>query len=146
MRTRNIALLLGAVLTTGVCFAQQADTNQTAQQAPTATQQAASRHAMNPDKQARHLGKKLGLSRDQVAQIQPILVDRQQQFQTLRADTSLSARDRRSKMRAIQQDSKTKIEVLLNDTQKRQYEQMLADRRSHRKGQQQPQTQTQPGL
>jgi hypothetical protein len=100
---------------------------------------------MNPDKQAKHMAKQLGLTRDQVAQIKPILADRQQQFQALQADTTLAQQDRRSKMKAIQQDSKTKIEAVLNDTQKQQYEQMLADRRAHRKNQQQT-PQTQPGL
>lgn len=151
MQTRNLALLLGAVLTAGTCFAQQADSAQTAPQAPAATApqsaaQAAPRHAMNPDKQAKHLGKQLGLNRDQLAQIKPILADRQQQFQALRADTSLTQQDRRSKMRAIQQDSKTKIEAVLNDTQKQQYEQMLTDRRAHRRNQQQTPQPQQPGL
>ena len=146
MQTRNLALLLSACLTTGMCLAQQADPNQAPAQAPAATAlQPAPRHAMNPDKQARHLGKQLGLTRDQIAQIKPIMADRQQQFQTLRADTSLSTQDRHFKMRAIQQDSKARIEAVLNDTQKQQFEQMLADRRAHRKNQQQPQTQVQPG-
>ena len=85
----------------------------------------------NPDKQARHLGKKLGLSGDQVAQIKPILADRQQQMQSLHADTSLAPQDRRAKAQAIQQDSKSKIEAVLNDSQKQQFEQMLAERHAH---------------
>jgi protein CpxP len=148
MQTRNLALLLGAVLTTGMCLAQQPAPAPEAQapvaQAPAAAaQQPAPRHAMNPERQAKHLAKQLGLSQDQVAQIKPILADRQQQFQTMQADQSLSAKDRHSKMKAIQQDSKTKIEAVLNDTQKQQYEQMLADRRAHRKNQQP--AQPQPG-
>lgn len=148
MQTRNLALLLGAVLTAGTCLAQQADPSQApAGQAPTAqapattVQQAAPRHAMNPDKQAKHLAKELGLTRDQVAQIKPILADRQQQVQALQADNSLAAADRRSKMKAIQQESKAKVEAVLNDTQKQQYEQMLAARRAHRQNQQAPQAQ-----
>lgn len=147
MQTRNLALLLGAVLTAGTCFAQQAEPTPASQaQPPAATaQQAAPRHAMNPDKQAKHLGKQLGLNRDQIAQIKPILADRQQQVQSLRADASLTQQDRRSKMKAIQQDSKSKIEAVLNDTQKQQYEQMLADRRAHRRNQQQAPQSEQPG-
>jgi len=86
---------------------------------------------MDPAKQAAHLGKRLGLSGDQVAQITPIFTDRQQQMQSLRADTSLTQQDRRTKARAIMQDSKSKIEAVMNDTQKQQFEQMLAERRSH---------------
>jgi len=79
---------------------------------------------------AKHLGKKLGLSNEQVAQLKPILEDRQQQMQTLRSDTSLNDQDRQAKARGVMQDSKTRIEALLNDTQKQQFEQMLQERRS----------------
>ncbi|KAA6464747.1 hypothetical protein DYQ86_01935 [Acidobacteria bacterium AB60] len=89
---------------------------------------------MNPDKQAKHLAKELGLSQDQVAQIKPILADRDQQIQSLRADTTLAPQDRHQKMRALMQDSKSKIEAVLNDSQKEQFEQMIANRRGHHKG------------
>ncbi len=79
---------------------------------------------------AKHLGKKLGLSNEQVAQLKPILEDRQQQMQTLRNDTSLNQQDRRAKAGGIMQDSKTRIEAVLNDTQKQQFEQMLQERRA----------------
>jgi len=79
---------------------------------------------------AKHLGKKLGLSNEQVAQLKPILEDRQQQMQTLRSDTSLNDQDRQAKARGVMQDSKTRIEALLNDTQKQQFEQMLQERRA----------------
>jgi hypothetical protein len=132
MQTRNAALFLGAILSTGMLMAQAPDSNQ----APAASQseqaQSNSAHRMaNPDRQAKHLGKKLGLSQDQVAQIKPILVDRQQQMQSLRADTALAPQDRRAKAQAIQQDSSSRIEAVLNDTQKQQFEQMLAERRAH---------------
>ena len=89
---------------------------------------------MNPDKQAKHLAKELNLTPDQVAQIKPVLESRKQQFESLRADSSLSPQDRRAKFQAIQQDSKSKIEAVLNDTQKQQFERMLANRRAHHKG------------
>ena len=37
-------------------------------------------------------------------------------------------------MQAIQQDSKGRIEAVLNDSQKQQFEQMLASRKGHRRG------------
>ncbi len=134
MHTRNAALLLGALLSTGMLIAQAPDAGQApAANAPQAapSQPDQLHHAPNPNKQAAHLGKKLGLNKDQVAQIKPILADRQQQFQSLRSDTSLNPQDRRAKMQAIQQDSKAKIEAVLNDSQKQQFEQMLANRRAH---------------
>jgi periplasmic protein CpxP/Spy len=128
---KNIAkatVALGVLLSAGSAFvfAQAPDANQPAAQA-----QPSQHRTFDPAQQAAHLGKRLGLSSDQVAQIQPILADRFQKVQTLRADTSLSQQDRHSKVQAIMQDSNSKIEALLNDTQKQQYEQMLAQRRSH---------------
>jgi protein CpxP len=65
-----------------------------------------------------------------VAQITPILTARQQQMQTLRADASLTEQDRHTKRHAIMQDTNSKIEAVLTDTQKQQFEQMLAQRRA----------------
>ncbi len=92
----------------------------------------------DPNRQAVRLSKRLGLSDDQVAQIKPILADRFQQMQTLRADTSINEQDRHAKVRALMQDSNTKIEAVLNDTQKQQFEKIQAERRSHRHNRQDP--------
>ena len=136
-------IVLGAMLSSGMLMAQapanpNSDTNLTAQSAGQSAPQSAPmqgrQHEMNPNKQAHHLAKELGLTKDQVQQIKPILADRDQQIQSLRADQSLAQQDRREKMRAIQQDSKGKIEAVLNDSQKQQFEQMMANRRAHRKG------------
>lgn len=131
-------ILLGVLLSAGTLLAQAPDANQApAANAPQTAQTQPGHRQRNfdPAKQAAHLGKRLGLSSDQVTQIQPILADRQQQMQSLRANTSLSQRDRRAKVRAIMQDSNAKLEAVMNDTQKQQFEQMLAERRNHRKGQ-----------
>jgi periplasmic protein CpxP/Spy len=121
-------IVLSALLFASTVFAQAPDANQP----PAAQAQTGNQHrTFDPAKQAAHLGKKLGLNSDQVAQIQPILADRFQKMQTLRTDNSLNQQDRRTKARAIMQDSNGKIEALLSDTQKQQYEQMLAQRRSH---------------
>ncbi len=126
-------ILLGALLSAGSLLAQAPDANQppaatAPQTAP--TQPVNPQRDRDPAKQAAHLGKQLGLSSDQVAQITPILADRQQQLQNLRTDTSLMPRARRARAKAILKDSTAKVEAVLNDTQKQQYEQMLADRRS----------------
>ena len=84
------------------------------------------------------LSKRLGLSDDQVAQMKPILAYRFQQMQTLRADTSINEQDRHASVRALMQDSNTKIEAVLNDTQKQQFEKIQAERRSHRHNRQDP--------
>jgi periplasmic protein CpxP/Spy len=128
MKPFKAILLLGALLSAGTLMAQQDASQAPAPATPPTTQQ----HAPNPNRQAKHLAKELGLTRDQVAQIEPILADRSQQMESIRADTSLTPQDRHAKTRALQQDSKAKIEAVLNDAQKQQYEQMLAQRRSRR--------------
>jgi Spy/CpxP family protein refolding chaperone len=127
-------ILLGALLSAGTLLAQAPDQNQAsaANTPETAhTQQGRQHHNFDPAKQAEHLGKRLGLSSDQVAQITPILAERQQQMKSLRADTSISHQDQREKAKAIMQDSKNKLEAVLTDAQKQQFEQMLAQRRDH---------------
>ena len=132
MNTKTISMLLGALLATGTALAQVPDQTQPSN-APQAaqTEQGHHRKAANPDRMAKHLGKKLGLSTEQVTQLKPILEDRQQQMQSLRTDSSLTPQDRHAKAHGIMQDSKTRIEALLNDTQKQQFEQMLQERRAH---------------
>lgn len=132
--SKATTILLGVILSAGMAVAQApasspADSANTANSAQPAGR--GHRHA-DPDKMAKHLAKKLNLSKDQEQQIAPILADRQQQMQSLRADTSLSKEDRRAKFQQLQQDSKSKIEAVLNDTQKQQFGQMLAERRAHR--------------
>lgn len=161
MRFFKATLALGAFVSAGMLMAQQASPNQApppdaSQAAPAQPDQAQPqpnqaqpappmRHAPNPHRQARHLAKALGLSRDQVAQIEPILADRIQKMQTLRNDASVSPRDRRAQMRQIMQDSNSRIEAVLNDQQKQQFEQMQAARREHRRsGATQPPQTSQP--
>lgn len=131
---RTATIILGALISAGLAFAQAPEANQapaanTPQTAP--AQQRNAHRNFDPNQQAAHLGKRLGLSDDQVTQIKPILADRFQQVQTLRADASLSQRDRHAKVHALMQDSNTRIEAVLNDTQKQQFEKMQAERRLH---------------
>lgn len=138
---RNATLILSALLSAGMLLAQAPGSNQTpdgnAPQAAPAQPGYVHRN-FDPGRQAAHLGKRLALNDDQVAQIKPILADRMQQMQNLRADTSLTQRDRHAKIRAIMQDSNSKIEAVLSDPQKQQFEQMLAERRAHRHHRQDP--------
>jgi len=153
MRMRAISLALGAFLFTGLAMAQAPDQNpsqvgiapQSGQQAgqqgdPQSAAQREPHGPVDPAKAAKHLGRQLGLTQDQVAQLQPILADRQQQIQSIRADQSLAPRDRRMKMRGVMTDSRNKIEALLTDQQKQQFDQMLASRRGQHE-RQEPQAQ-----
>lgn len=134
MNTIKATIVFGALLSAGIVLAQAPEGNPAPAANPpqsAQTQPDRPHRPADPAKQAAHLGKKLGLSSDQVAQLQPILADRQQQIQSLRADTALTPRDRRVKARTIQQDSKSKMEALMTDAQKQQFEDMLAEHRSH---------------
>jgi periplasmic protein CpxP/Spy len=129
--TTKATLALGVLLSAGMTFvlAQAPASNSSAAQAQPGFQH----RNFDPGQQAARLGQRLGLSSDQVAQIKPILADRFQKMQNLRADSSLSEQDRHSKVQAIMQDSNSKIEALLSDTQKQQFEQMQAERRAHQR-------------
>jgi periplasmic protein CpxP/Spy len=153
MSTQHLSIAFGFILSAGLVMAQapsqsQADpaSQQGAQSSPLTTESAPAttqgrQHAPNPDRAAHRLGKQLGLTQDQVAQIAPIIADREQQVAGVRTDASLTPRDRRAKLHGIQQDSKNKIEALLTDSQKQQYEQMLQQRRAQHQQQQPPQAQ-----
>jgi periplasmic protein CpxP/Spy len=78
-------------------------------------------HMPSPDEQLAHMTKRYNLSADQQAQIKPILADRAQQMMTLRQDQSMSREDKMAKMKSLRDDSDTKIQAVLNDTQKKQY-------------------------
>lgn len=155
MRIWSLSLALGVLLSTGLAMAQAPgqsqpevgiapQTAQSSQQnsqpagqysqpaAQGAPQQQEPQHAVNPARAARRLGKQLGLTQDQVEQIRPIIADRQQQIESIRGDASLMPRDRRMKMRSVMEDSRNKIEALLTDSEKQQFEQMLENRREHR--------------
>lgn len=82
------------------------------------------RGRMDPDAELQRMTQQLGLSADQQKQVKPILVDRQQKMQALWQNQSLSQEDRRSQMMHIREDSNAKIEALLTDQQKQQFEAM----------------------
>ncbi|HTZ60303.1 MAG TPA: hypothetical protein VMB49_19475 [Acidobacteriaceae bacterium] len=133
MRTFVPSLALGTILLAG--FSGSALLAQDQSAAPAAPAQTQSFHAPNPQRQAKRMAKKLGLSSDQVAKIEPILADRAQQMQSVRSDNTLAPQDRKAKMRGIRQDSDSKIEALLTDTQKQTYEQLKESRKAHRQQQ-----------
>jgi len=141
MNATKATIILGALLSASIVFAQAPNSSPapSANSAQAAPSQPGDQHRhFSPQQFAAHLGKRLGLSSDQVAQITPILTARQQQMHTLRADASLSEQDRHTKAHAIMQDTNSKIEAVLTDPQKQQFEQMLAQRRARHNRQPQP--------
>jgi periplasmic protein CpxP/Spy len=132
MRILIPSALLGAVLVSG--FTGSAVLAQDQGQPTSASQStAANPHkAPDPQRQTRRMAKKLGLTTDQQAKIEPILADRDQQVQSLRANTALAATDKKAQLHGVVQDSDSKIEAVLNDTQKQQYEQLKQSRHAKR--------------
>ena len=80
------------------------------------------RGMMDPAQQLERMTKRYNLSADQQTQLKPILASQQQQMQALRGDSSLSSEERMAKMQSIRADSNKKIEAVLNDDQKKQFE------------------------
>ena len=128
MKNQLTRVVLSGFLVTGLtlcsAFAQQA--------APTPTPDASAQQPMNgpgrmghgpmdPDKAVAHMAKRYNLSADQQTQIKPILVAQQQQMQALRQDSSVSREDKMAKMKSMHEDASTKIQAVLNDTQKQKF-------------------------
>jgi periplasmic protein CpxP/Spy len=151
MKRLALQAMLGAAVSwtvlCGVSFAQEQPaagspppgaTSQ-APAAPAPAQNMQPSHAPDPMRQTKMMAKRLGLTPDQQARIEPIIAGRMQQVQGVRADTTLAPGDRRARVQGIMQDSDSRIEAVLSDSQKQQYEQMKQaqkDRRQQRGPQQ----------
>jgi len=123
MRKSLCSLVLTGMLVIagGAAFAQSdAPAQQTPPMAP------GGHRGMSVDDQLARMTKALNLSPDQASQLKPILTDRLQQMEALRQNQSLSQEDKMAKMKSLRDDSNTKIEAVLNDTQKQQFTQMQA--------------------
>jgi protein CpxP len=128
-----LSALLGAAAAVGAPqeASGPAQPNQSVQ---TEGAQANGHRHVDPQKQVQRLAKRLQLTSDQQSQLLPILSQRAEQAKTLRSDTSLSAEDRRAKMRELRQESNTQIRNVLTDSQKQQYDAMQQKARSHMNG------------
>jgi periplasmic protein CpxP/Spy len=138
MRLPFLSPLLGVVLISGFTGSTLLAQDQ-AQPAPAVnsipadqTATAPTHKAPDPQRQTRRMAKKLALTADQQAKIEPIFADRDQQVATLRANTTLAPKDRKVQIHSVVRDSDNKITALLSDTQKQQYEQLKQDRRAKR--------------
>ena len=114
--------VLGAAVSTQVHAQEPGGAPETAAPPPDQGGGPGRRGMMDPDQQLARMTKRYKLSADQQGQIKPILDNQQQQMQALRQDSSLSPEDRRAKMMSIRSDSRSKIEALLNDDQKKKFD------------------------
>ncbi len=92
---------------------------------------------MSVDDRVKMLADRLGLNDDQQAKVKSILTDTQKQIQSIRDDSSLSQEDRREKMRSLRESTNSKIREVLNDDQKKKFDEMqqqMRDRAREGKG------------
>lgn len=92
---------------------------------------------MSVDDRVKMLADRLSLNDDQQTKVKSILTDSQQQQQSIRDDSSLSQDDRRSKMRSLRESTNSKIREVLNDDQKKKFDEMqqqMRDRAREGKG------------
>ena len=82
-----------------------------------------------PDQVVSRMNEKLNLSEDQKSRITPIIADRQAQMKAVMADGSGRRMQKAKKAKSIMSDSDQKIMAVLNDDQKKKYEQMKDEMR-----------------
>jgi len=84
------------------------------------TSEVATHKAANPAHQTKELSKKLGLTADQAAKIEPVLADRDQRIAALQANTSLDPKSMKQQRRAIMMDTQSKLNAVLTPAQQQQ--------------------------
>ncbi|ADW69302.1 hypothetical protein [Granulicella tundricola] len=126
-------ILLGAALCGGVAASAQTPDQTAPAPAPIVREHA--HHGPDAAHQVKFLTKKLGLTPDQAAQVEPILAERDQKMADLHAsDSNMTVKQMHQQMRAIMEDSKQKLDGVLNDQQKQQLAEMKSERRHHGRG------------
>lgn len=141
MKNQLCSIALSGLLATGLALGSAAACAQDSPAPEVSAQQPGSgrmgRQPMTPDEQLARMTKRYDLSADQQTQIKPILADSQQQMMTLRQDSSMSREDKMAKMKTIREGANTKIQALLNDTQKQKFaedQQRMQERMQQRGG------------
>ncbi len=104
---------LALALSSSLVLAQQQDTSP----APPAK---VHRHAHNPQREAARLSKKLNLTSDQTAKLEPILADRDNKIAALNNDSTISPLVMRQQMRAIHQQTRQQLATVLTPDQLQQ--------------------------
>ncbi|AFL87702.1 hypothetical protein Terro_1393 [Terriglobus roseus DSM 18391] len=127
-RTLSLAALVLAVSTLSVtaapAFAQQANEATMAQHQ--------GKH--DPHKTAMKMGRKLGLSQDQTAKLEPILAERRNKMEALSADTSLTEAQRKQQRRTIAQSTRMQMGNVLTPDQMKQLKEMHREKAREKAG------------
>jgi hypothetical protein len=127
---KTILLFIVCMFTLGA-FAQQ---NPPAQGG--GDQQGRRRGMPSVEDQLKNLTEKLSLTDDQQAKIKPILEDTRGQMQKLMQDDSMSREDKMAKGRTVREAGNAKIRDILNDDQKKKFDDMQKEMQERRQRQQ----------
>lgn len=129
-RCSLFALALASLPTLGLLRAQDAQT--TPADGQNQPDQPASQHMRGrSEHMIQQLQAKLGLSEDQVQQIEGIFKTQFQQMKALRGDDSLSDDDRRAKMMALRQSVRGQIRSILTPDQQKTFDTLPSGGRPH---------------
>ena len=114
-----------------VAGAQQSQPTPDANATPQSAPYAHHHHAPDPQKRTEHLTKKLKLTPDQTAKLEPILADRDQKMQAVEQNTQLTPQDRHQQMLAINQQAEQQMTGVLTPDQMTQLKAMHREHRGH---------------
>jgi protein CpxP len=103
-------------------------------------------HSHNPQQEAAWLSKKLSLSSDQTAKLEPILSDRDQKMTALWGNTSITPEEKKQQMRTIHQNTQQQLATVLTPDQLEQMKSMHQHHHHGAPGQGQPQAAPPTGL
>lgn len=92
------------------------------------------RRPPSPKRQLRRMTRMLNLTPDQQQKMLPILRERNKRMEAIRNNSALSPEQRRQQMRDTMMDTHRKLEAIMTDSQKRQFEQEMQQRRQRRMG------------
>src|SRR6266550_3127549 len=113
-------------------FAQDAQSQQPDQSTQQPNQQGGKHHHRrggkdDSQKHLQKLTKELNLSADQQAKVKSILDDQQQQFSTIRQDSSRSKADKKAKMAQVHDSAASQVRAILNPDQQTKFDAMMAE-------------------
>jgi periplasmic protein CpxP/Spy len=117
-------ILLPAALSFALCGSFALAQQPTDQQPPAPIERPHHHHAPDPQKATAMLSKKLNLTPDQTAKLEPILADRDQKVSALMANTALTPEDRHTQMKAIHRGTEQQLAGVLTPDQLQQMKAM----------------------
>ena len=132
----SAALALSLALPGTLMLAQQAQPADPPQQTAPNVQQPPHHHFHhpNPERETARLTRKLNLSPDQSAKLEPILADRDQKMATLWSNQNLTPQDRHEQMHALHQSTDQQLASVLTPDQMQQMKAMHHGHRGSRQG------------